>query len=277
MTIGNKVDQRIVLMVKEDFLAVLFLIIHLIGKNAEDGDEFLADFSCRNTSSSLFSFPFTDDQHPVELCVCLKDMQRGIHSALRDDAVLRKFVIAGRPERSVKSLEITALVPALCLDDAVDLQCKPESFHISRRVIIGRKRIDGKCLIICMFRRILRLSVICHGPEHAAEFRVTACGSHEFVSVARIRKKFRSLFRIPLLIIFCRGREEPCDAAVKDTALHRLPVYDEVIAHISVETAVFLIFQFLPERNDPLVQMFLDFCSHFHKQCLSSFSCARIR
>ena len=115
-----------------------------------------------------------------------------------------------------------------------------------------------------MFRRILRLSVICHGPEHAAEFRVTACGSHEFVSVARISKKFRSFFRIPLLIIFCRGREEPCDAAVEDTALYRLPVNDEVITHISVETAVFLVFQFLPERNDPLVQMFLDFCSHFH-------------
>ena len=199
-------------------------------------------------------------RYAEELRVRLKHMQQRVHRLLGHDSVLGELVVARGSEIAVECLEISDIVHASALDHVHKLDRLKKGSEVAGRVIIRSQRVDRECLIIGVFRVVGYRSVVIYRPEHSAVGPVNAVIGHEPVRVLRVIQADRGELRVRIVIgellhfIALKEhiciRKEPEDAAVQDTALHRLRILFQVIVHISAEASEPVIAQLRPERND---------------------------
>ena len=158
MSIRIQIDQTVPCSVKKYFLSAKFPVVNFVSKNIHHKAESVA--------CSLILC------HTIKLCVRFKNMEKRIHCFLCDNAVLRELVILFRLKFTVKWFEICVLVCTSVLDHVLKFSGDLQRFLISCCIIIGRKSVDCKRLIICMFSSICRFSVICDRPENSAKLSV---------------------------------------------------------------------------------------------------------
>ena len=116
-------------------------------------------------------------------------MKKRVHGFFRHDSVLRKLIIFLRLKAHVKGLQITVFVPALALDNLIELPCQRKRFLVPGSVIIGRKGINGKGLIVGVLGGVLRLSVKGKRPVNAPVFLIHTVIPQEAERMLRVRKQ----------------------------------------------------------------------------------------
>ena len=108
-----------------------------------------------------------------------------------------------------------------------------------------------------MFLIVCRLSVIGYGPVNAAVLLVRKSVPQDFIGLLRVPKAALVLQKEIGIA------EKPQNPAVQDSALFRFFVQHKICIHETVESAVLVVTEPVPERDQVIYQMFSDFlCKH---------------
>lgn len=104
MTVAGQVDEGAVVLVEKDLLAVEFRIVHLGRVNVQNAAHGLGHLGIMGRL--------------IQPGVPLKDVEQGVHGALRHHAVLGQLLIGDGGEIPAERLQIAALVSTFFLNEA---------------------------------------------------------------------------------------------------------------------------------------------------------------